>query len=153
MKLKIPYSIRKSLIKILPFMATAIMAASCQKEPYKDITIDWDWTNLPEPTTIQQYATERSTRTITLNLLPSTTGLALCPRSFNRGFNFLEQECFSIAPDKIVGSGTVFVDEQGGAHILDPQETDIAGMSLFDSIRCTRMGFSVARGRPPANSK
>ena len=120
MKLKIPYSIRKSLVKILPFMATAIMATSCHKEPYKDITIDWDWTNLPEPTTIQQYATERSTRTITLNLLPSTTGLALCPRSFNRGFNFLEQECFSIAPDKIVGSGTVFVDEQGGGTYIGP---------------------------------
>ena len=41
MKFKVPYSIKKALIRILPFMATAIMAASCHKEPYKEITVDY----------------------------------------------------------------------------------------------------------------
>ena len=139
------------MIKILPFIATAIMSASCQKE--HDVVIDWNWENLPEPTVIQQYATERSTRTIILHLLPCTSGLSFPPIAFNRGFNFLEQQCFSIAPDKITGSGTVFVDENGGAHLSNPQEADTLGLSLFDSIRSTNMGFSVARGRPPANSR
>ena len=153
MKFKVPYSIKKPLVKILPFMATAIMATSCHKEPYKDITIDWDWMNVPDTNIVKQYATDPLTKTITLNLLPGTTSLCFVPISFNRGYNFLEQNYFSLAPDKIVGSGTIFVDEYGGAHLPNPQEADIYGMSLFDSLRYTSKGFSIARGRPPANSK
>ena len=149
MKFKQKYNIGKAL----SLAGLMMLANACHKEPYKDITIDWDWKNLPDPTIIQQYATEQSTRTITLHLLPSTTGLSFTPISFNRGFNFLEQQCFSIAPNKITGSGTVFVDEHGGAHLSNPQEADTLGLSLFDSIRSINMGFSVARGRPPANSR
>ena len=138
---------------ILPFMATAIMATSCHKEPYKEITVDWDWMNAPDTNIVKQYVADPLTKTITLNLLPGTASLGFVPISFNRGYDFLEQNYFALAPDKIVGSGTIFVDESGGAHLPNPQESDIYGMSLFDSLRYTSKGFSIARGRPPANSR
>ena len=121
--------------------------------PTKDWVIDWDWHHSPDTNLIRQCANDPTTRTIVLNLLPSTTALSFCPMFFNMAYNNLEKKFFSISPDNTIGSGTIFVDEHGGAHLLNPQETDTLGMSLYDSLRYTAKGFCIARGRPPAKNR
>jgi len=151
MKLKIPYSIRKSLIKILPFVATAIMSTACHKEPY-DVVIDWDWSNPPDKELVKQYANDKNINTVILNLRPcGSTGYS--PNNFRNGRNYLENNYFSFNPDKIRGSGDIYVNPNGGAQLPYPCGDEIHGMYLIDSIYFTSKGFGIVRGRPPANSK
>ena len=158
MKLKQKYKIGK----VLSLAGLMALANACGKDPQpepepvvptKDYIIDWDWHNTPDTNLIKQYANDPTTRTIVLNLLPSTTALSFCPMFFNMAYNNLEKKFFSISPDNTIGSGTIFVDEHGGAHLLNPQETDTLGMSLYDSLRYTSKGFCIARGRPPAKNR
>lgn len=151
MKFKIPYSIRKSLIKILPFVATAIMSTACHKEPY-DVIIDWDWHNPPDKELIKKYANDKNVNTIILSLRP-VSARNISPNGFHRARDSLEVNCFSISPHNIIGRGNIYVDEFNGAQLPYPCGDEILGMYLIDSIYYTSKGFGIARGRPPENSK
>lgn len=145
MKFKVPYSIRKSLIKILPFMATAIMATSCHKEPY-DVVIDWTWGDLPDKELVNQYANDKNVKTIILNIRPFNS-TSFSPYMFHNARNHFESDYFSGNP-KTIGKGNIYVHEFNGAHLPDPYDDDIGGMAEIDSIGWTRMGFGIERGFP-----
>lgn len=146
MKFKVPYGIKKSLVKVLPFMATAIMATSCHKEPY-DVVIDWDWVNPPDKELIRQYANDKNTQKIILNLRPYNS-TSYTPAIFHRIYDSLYMNCFSIDPAKITGEGNIYVDEFNGAHLPDPYADDITGMAEIDSGKYKQIGFNIERGFP-----
>lgn len=139
------------LFMTLPFMATAIMAISCHKEPY-DVVIDWDWNNPPDKELVRQYAHDKNIRTIILNLRPFRSD-GFSPNAFHRARDSVEINFFSISPYKVIGSGNIYVDEINGAQLPYPCGDGLFGMYLIDSIYYTGNGFGIVRGRPPANSK
>lgn len=149
MKFKVPYSIKKSLVRILPFATVAVMVASCHKEPY-DVTIDWTWRNPPDRELIKKYADDRNVKTIVLNLLPCTSG-GFSPRAFRRARDSLEINYFSISPHNTVGRGNIYVDEFNGAQLPDPYANNPCGMALEDSIWYANKGFTIVRGSPLTN--
>lgn len=148
-----------NLGKVLSLAGLMALANACGKDPEptpepepivptKDWVIDWDWENAPDTNLIKQYANDPSTRTIILNLLPSTTARSFCPIMFNIACNNLEEKFFSISPNNMKGSGTIFVNETGGAQLPNPEETNICGMAKVDSLRYTALGFNVKSGKP-----
>ena len=53
------------------------------------------------------------------------------------------QKRFDISP-KVVGSGTIFVSDVGGAHLNNPTGNG-TGMALEDSIWYASKGFTIKR--------
>ena len=150
--------------KVLSLAGLMAIANACGKDPEptpepepivptKDWVIDWDWENAPDTNLIKQYANDPTTRTIILNLQPSVISRSFYPRTFNQACNNLEIKFFSISPNNMKGSGTIFVNEMGGAQLPDPQSTAILGMSEYDSLRYTKLGFTVFSGKPQEQSK
>ena len=144
MKMKVPYNIRKSLARVLPFamlMGVPVMN-SCEKEPGRTVTIDWDWEHFPRSDTVKLCAKQKDVDSIILNLrdYPSYTW---SPWSFHNACDALEK-VFNIAPNKTRGHGTIFVGSEGGAQMSSTEPGQgISGMGLLDSIRCTSWGFKV----------
>lgn len=151
MKVKIPYSIQRSIVKILPFIATAIMSASCHKEPY-DVVIDWDWNDAPNQELVKRYANDKNVNTVILNLRPYGSN-AYSPNNFRNGRNYLENNYFSFNPDKIRGNGDIYVDPNGGAQLPYPLGDTIRGMYAADYDYFTLKGFNIVLGRPPKISR
>ena len=146
MKFKQKYKIGKAL----SLVGLMILANACNKEPYKEMVIDWDWSNPPDKELIKQYANDKDVKTIVLNLLPySSSGFN--PAGFHRARDTLDINYFSISPHNTIGRGTIYVNEFNGAQLPDPYATDIHGMSLPDSIWYTGKHFKIARGAPPIN--
>lgn len=147
MKFKVPYSIRKSLIKILPFVATAIMAISCHKTKY-DAVIEWDWDIdgawAPPKEMVKTEADKREVENVIIKLTYANCS-GVSPKSFHRARDTLQTR-INIAPAKIRLAGKIFVNPQNGAHlppIYDPYQP--SGMSLEDSIWFTEKGCTVQR--------
>ncbi len=166
MKLKQKYKIGK----VLSLATLMAIANACTKDPVpnptptptpvptdtipqiiptKDWVIDWEWENAPDTNLIRQYANDPTTRTIVLNLLPSTTALSFYPIMFHMAYNNIKKKFFSISPSNTIGSGTIFVNKAGGAQLPDPEATNTCGMALVDSVGYTALGFNVKSGRPP----
>ena len=102
MKFKVPYSIRKSLIKILPFVATAIMAISCHKTKY-DAVIEWDWDIdgawAPPKEMVKTEADKREVENVIIKLTYANCS-GVSPKSFHRARDTLQTR-INIAPAKI----------------------------------------------------
>ena len=149
MKLKIPYSIRKSLIKILPFVATAIMSTACHKEPY-DVVIDWNW-GINMDATAQKEIIHKEINKKNVNMVFLDFGeqnlTNWAPVEFHRARDTL-QTCLDIAPGRVRGMGTIYVNSRNGAHLPDPFAEDISGMALEDSIWHNANGWKVQRLHP-----
>lgn len=144
MKMKVPYNIRKSLARVLPFaMLMGVPAMnSCEKEPGRTVTIDWDWEHFPRSDTVTLCAKQKDVDSIILNLRDYNT-TAWSPWGFNNSCNVLEK-VFNIAPDKIRGRGTIIVGHEGGAQMSSTEPGQgLCGMALSDSIRLTGWGFRV----------
>ena len=146
MKIRLPYNIRKALLCV----TIVVTMYACNKEPYKEMVIDWDWSNPPDKELIKQYANDKDVKTIVLNLLPYSSG-GFNPAGFHRARDTLALNYFSISPENTIGRGTIYVNEFNGAQLPDPYATDIHGMSLPDSIWYTGKHFKIARGAPPIN--
>ena len=131
-------------------------------EPTKVITMDWNWeTALWEDLnrdTIAYYAAQPDVKTIILftdkdapvehpeNHGGSTTSGGLSSGFSTRAFHTARdslQKRFDISP-KVVGSGTIVVHSQGGAHLNDPTGNG-TGMALEDSIWYASKGFTIKR--------
>lgn len=148
MKFKVPYSIKKSLTRILPFVATAIMANACQKE--HDVIIDWNWkTNIgyaPSKKIIQKELNKKNVNTVFLNFGEQNLTNWL-PVDFHRAHDTL-QTYMDMAPGHIRFIGTFYVSSRYGAHLPDVNIDTIAGMGLLDSIWWTANGVKVMRWAP-----
>jgi len=148
MKLKIPYSIRKSLIKILPFVATAIMSTACHKEPY-DVIIDWTWDGhgaAPSKEVIQKEINKKHVNMVFINF-NETNATGWNPASFHKARDTLQTR-LDIAPGRVRGMGTIYVCSDNGAHLPDATELLTAGMALEDSLWYTANGWKVRRLHP-----
>ncbi len=151
MKFKVPYSIRKSWIKILPFVATAIMATSCQKE--HDVVIDWRTDPIFGSTSkkeiIQEEIKNKKVNMIFLDF-GERNFTPWWPAAFNRAHDTL-QMYIGMAPGRIRGMGTIQVNPAVGAHLPDVTIDTIAGMALEDSLWFTANGWKVQRWQPSRN--
>lgn len=137
----------KLMFVMLPFVATAIMATSCHKEPY-DVVIDWTWGDLPDKELVNQYKNDKNVKTIILNIRPfNATNFS--PYMFHNACDHFESDYFS-DNHKTIGKGDIYVHPFNGAHLPDPHNNDISGMAEIDSIRWTGMGYGIKRGRPPS---
>lgn len=146
MKTKVPYNIKKSLVRILPFamLLGAPAFNSCEKDPMpgRKVAIDWDWEHFPRSDTVELCAKQKDVDSIILNLRDYNT-TAWSPWGFFHACNALEK-VFNIAPKKIRGHGTIIVGRELGAqHPTHNIEDEESGMSIYDSIRCTNWGFCV----------
>jgi hypothetical protein len=147
LKQKIPYNIRKSLVKILPWallLGTPVATGSCGKDPMptRKVVIDWDWSNLPKLDTIALCAKQKDVDSIILNLRDDNT-LGWSPWTFHRARDTLQKR-FDIAPTKIRGRGTIIVGRELGAqHPSYGIEAYEPGMALVDSIWFSNWGFRV----------
>ena len=152
MNFKVPYSIRKSLIKILPFMATAIMATSCHKELY-DVVINWNWKDnlgyAPPKEMIRNEINKKNVNTVFINLTsPNSTGYAL--RDFSDARDSLQTR-LDIAPGRVRGMGTIYVNSNNGAHLPDTTYYGTCGMALEDSLWFATNGWKIQRWQPSNN--
>ena len=161
---KFPYNIRKSLTRILPF--GLLMMLACHKDPTpiptpepepeipidttiaKDtIVVDWNWKNvtnwLPNKDTIKKYSDMDNVRWVFLNLVDTNTS-GFTPMLFRRARDSL-QPCLDINKQKVRGSGTIYVNSYHGAHLPNPNASNVSGMSLADSIWYTSQGWHVKR--------
>lgn len=153
MKVKVPYSIQRSMIKILPFIATAIMSASCHKEPY-DVVIDWRTDPIFGATSkkkvIQEEINKKNVNMIFLDF-GERNFTPWWPAAFNRLHDTM-QMYIDMAPGRIRGMGTIQVNSAVGAHLPDVTIDTIAGMALEDSLWFTANGWKVQRLRPLNNN-
>ncbi len=148
MKLKVPYNIRKSLARVLPFamLMGAPAMNSCKPEPMREIVVDYDWDNsvglVPPKDLIKSYADDPKTEHVYINIIQRDThGSTWEPRHYKRARDSL-QTCINIKPDKIRGTGVVKVGVDG-AHINPDTLTKKYGMWESDSVWFTLNGWSV----------
>lgn len=147
MKVKFPYSIQRSMIKILPFIATAIMSASCQKE--HDVVIDWAWdaqSLASSKKMIQKEINKKNVNMVFLNFGEMNL-TSWNPAGFHKARDTLQTR-LDIAPGRVRGMGTIYVASDNGAHLPDVTERITPGMALEDSIWYTANGWNVRRLYP-----
>ena len=140
------------LFMTLPFIATAIMSASCHKEPY-DVVIDWR-TDPISNATAQKEILSKAINNKNVNMIFLDFGernfTPWWPAAFHRVRDTL-QMYIDMAPGRIRGMGTIQVNSSVGAHLPDVTIDTIAGMALEDSLWFTANGWKVQRLKPPHN--
>ena len=146
MKFKVPYNIKKSLIRILPFAAAAIMATSCNKK--YDSVIEWDWSIerewAPPKETVEAETNNRDVENVFIKLTYANCS-GVSPMLFHRARDTLQTR-INIDPNKVKLAGKIFVNPQTGAHLPQNYEPgQCGGMSLEDSIWYTQNGCTVQR--------
>lgn len=145
MKKKIPYNIRKSLIKLLPFAAVAIMASSCTEK--HDVIIDYTWGPVPTPKeVIQNEINKKNVNMVFLNCGEKNV-THWTPSGFHRARDTLQTR-LDIAPGRIRGMGTIYVNSRNGAHLPSVDIDTIEGMGFLDSVWYTANGWKVQRLHP-----
>ena len=152
MKLLQKYSIKKSLLRLLPF-AMLLGTASCNRDRAKsntpepivqhDVVIDWNWDDnlgwAPPMDTIKKYAQDKYVNNIFINLTsPNASGYASV--AFHRARDTLQTR-IDVAPTRVRGMGTIH-----------PWRADIPdfepfgdGMCIEDSLWFTSHGWQIQR--------
>lgn len=136
------------LFMTLPFVATAIMAASCHKEPY-DVVIDWAWdaqSLASSKKMIQKEINKKNVNMVFLNFGEMNL-TSWNPAGFHKARDTLQTR-LDIAPGRVRGMGTIYVASDNGAHMPDVTERITPGMALEDSIWYTANGWNVRRLYP-----
>ena len=155
MKVKFPYSVRKSLVKILPLSLLMGMAVACSKEkepePWREAVIPWMWGAgdgiAPPMDTVTFYANDPTIKYIYIHLMQvNTYGTTWEPIDFNRAHDSLQRR-ININPDKVRGKGVIKVGKDG-AHIHPDTLTKKYGMWEPDSLWYTKNGWRVQRYHP-----
>lgn len=148
---KKPSALKLWLLRVIPtaLIGTLTMAASCNKpedpKPTKNITLTWDieegWDNI-HMDTIKKYADQPDVKTVDLHLKDCYYKTSsFTPDVFHSVCDSVEKR-FKYS-DKVKGSGTIFVDRQGGAQLPDLEHG--IGMAELDSIRFKMMGYDIER--------
>ena len=127
-------------------------------EPTKVITLDWHWgskmneqINLDtiaycaaqsDVKTIILFADEKATPATDPDHTSAQISSGYSAAAFHRAKDTLQKR-FDISP-KVVGSGTIVVHSEGGAHLNNPTGNG-TGMALEDSIWYAAHGFTIKR--------
>ena len=155
MKKKFPYSIHKSLVKILPLSLLMGMTVACCKEkepePWREAVIPWMWGAgdglVPPKDTVAFYANDPTVKYVYIHLMQvDTYGTTWEPRHFNRARDSLQTR-IDINPDKVRGKGVIKVGNDG-AHIHPDTLTKKYGMWEPDSLWYAKNGWRVQRYHP-----
>lgn len=142
MKFKIPYNIRRALIRTASFTTLAIMFMSCGKD-YRDIVIDWDWIHdWPNPRVVGEYAKRPDVRSVKIRFIPSLSTTAYDVPEFRRACDSLDA-CIAQDPNIVTCGGTILVGHSGAG--LPSDTAYVYGMSGNDSSRFAELGANVIR--------
>lgn len=142
MKFKQKYKIGKAL----SLVGLMILANACHKEPY-DVIIDYTWGPIPTPKeVIQKEINKKDVNMVFLNCGEKNL-TNWSPADFHCARDTLQTR-LDIAPGRIRGMGTIYVNSAHGAHLSDVNEHLVAGMALEDSIWYTANGWKVQRLHP-----
>lgn len=152
MKMKAPYNIYRSLLKVLPIvflMGTPAMN-SCKPDDTSDLHITgiatWNWNenleNAPTKEYIQGMADNEYISEIHIVLHPKEVPF-FTGANFHAARNTL-QKLIDINPDKIKGSGEICPNPVNGASLPFPDSTRY-GMAKEDSIWFCQNGWHVWR--------
>jgi len=115
-----------------------------EPEPY-NVVIDSDWASadwVPTKSTIRKYANDKYVDTIFINVANSAHSYCYGPLLFRLVRDTLQTR-FDIAPNKVRGMGTIYVDPYHGAQL--PNYDIEPGMAIEDSIWFARQGFRIQR--------
>ena len=146
---------------ILTLAALMAIATACKKdptpepepEPLHDVVIDWDWGQgmglAPSKEMIKNETDKKDVRAVFINF-NETNVTNWSPANFHKARDTLQTR-IDIAPNKVRGSGTICVNSRNGAHMPTYTETEISGMSIYDSIWFTAHGWNVRRLYPLRN--
>lgn len=144
MKFKQKYNIGK----VLSLAGLMMLANACQKE--YDVVIDWNW-GINMDATAQKEIIHKEINKKNVNMVFLDFGeqnlTNWAPFEFHRARDTL-QTCLDIAPGRVRGMGTIYVNSRNGAHLPDPLAEDISGMALEDSLWYTTNGLKVQRLHP-----
>lgn len=157
MKMKQNYNIKKSLLRLLPFVM--LMAPACKKnkveptlpEPIEqhDVVIDWTWGLgmglAPSKDSVAYYTKQPEVRYVYINLVPTGDmyGSTYNPRHFRKARDTLQSR-IDVNPYKVHGSGIVRVGRDG-AHIHPDTITKKYGMWEPDSVWFANHGWTIER--------
>ena len=139
------------LLFLLPFMATAIMATSCHKEPY-DVVIDWNWKDnlgwAPPKEMIRDEVNKKNVNTVFINLV-SDKSTNHTPYTFHNARDTLQTR-LDIAPGKVRGMGTIYINPEPGADNRPNHgiEQDF-GIAWYDKIWFEENGWKIKPWVPP----
>lgn len=144
MKFKQKYKIGKAL----SLVGLMILANACHKEPY-DVVIDWTWDGhglAPSKEIIQNEINKKNVNMVFINFNEMNV-TNWDPASFHRARDTLQTR-LDLAPGRIRGMGTMYVNSLNGAHMPDVNEYMASGMALEDSLWYTANGWKVQRLHP-----
>lgn len=142
MKFKQKYNIGK----VLSLAGLMMLANACNKE--RDVIFDgvFDREFSPSKEQIKNEIDKKNVRTVFINFNEmNLTGWS--PAHFRRARDTLQTR-LDIAPGRVRGMGTIYVDSQSGAHMPDVTDTMSGGMALEDSLWYTANGWKVQRLHP-----
>lgn len=168
---RFPFSTTKSLTRILPLGALMAIATHCTKEPQPNpnpgpiyppidtticrdtVTIDWNWDNsigfAPPKYMIQEYTNKPNVRTVLIKMTsPNSSGYT--PRGFHRARDTLQTR-IDIHPQKVRGSGTIYINNEPGADSMPNHEPGQgAGIAWYDKQWFEQNGWQI---KPLPHSK
>lgn len=137
------------IVMFMSLLTGASVMTSCQKEPY-DVVIDWDWDTCiglaPSKEVIQKEINKKNVNMVFINFNEMNVTV-WDPASFHMARDTLQTR-LDIAPDRVRGMGTLYVNSRNGAHMPDVTETITPGMALEDSLWYTTNGWKVQRLHP-----
>lgn len=161
MKKIFPYNIRKSLTRILPF--GLLMMLACHKDPTPiptpepdipidttiardTIIIDWNWQNsigwAPPKYMIQEQINKPNVRIVCIKLT-SPTSYGYTPYNFHNARDTLQTR-LDIAPGRIRGKGTVYIDPSPGADSMPNHDMGQApGIAWYDKLWFEQNGWKI----------
>jgi hypothetical protein len=124
--------------------------------PTKEITIDWDWGKLwagelASADSVKKCADMEDVKFVFLNLVDvdedngMSTSRDYAAFIFHRAVDSLQKR-FDVS-DKVLGFGTIFVNEVNGAQLSDPTSR-LLGMAAEDSAKCVGWKYNIERYYP-----
>ena len=141
MKFKQKYNIGKAL----SLAGLMMLANACHKEPY-DVIIDWTWNGhglAPSKEVIQKEINKKNVNMVFINF-NEMNKTNWNPAAFHKARDTLQTR-LDIAPGRVRGMGTIYVNTRNGAHMPDVTEHITPGMALEDSLWYTANGWKVRR--------
>ena len=125
--------------------------------PTKEITLNWTWNDfntgdILSKDTVKKYADMEDVKFVFLNIVNEDNGgwsSTFSARVFHMAADSLQPR-FDIS-NKVRGSGTIFVSENGGAQLSNPTGNG-TGMAASDSTKFANWGYGIKRYNPSVSN-
>lgn len=146
MKFKQKYNIGKAL----SLAGLMMLANACQKE--YDVVIDWDWRDnlgfAPPKEMIKNETDKKHVKTVFINLV-SDKANGHTPYAFHVARDTLQTR-LDIAPGKVRGMGTIYINPEPGADNRPNHEMgQDPGIAWYDKLWFEENGWGIKPWVPP----